>query len=102
MSTVQLGDDLGIENSADLKQKLVPLLASDAELRLDAGQVSRIHTASVQVLCAFIDTRRKDGKRTVFEACNDTFRDAVRLLGVGDALGLPATNDKLDTEENAA
>jgi anti-anti-sigma regulatory factor len=102
MSTVQLGEDLGIENSADLKQALAPLLASDAELRLDAGQVRRIHTASVQVLCAFVDTRRKDGKRTVFEACNDTFRDAARLLGVSAALGLPATNDKLDSVENAA
>lgn len=102
MSTVQLGDDLGIENSADLKQKLAPLLASDAELRLDAGQVRRIHTASVQVLCAFVDTRRKNGKYTVFEACNDTFRDAARLLGVSDALGLPATTDKLNSVENAA
>jgi len=67
MSTVQLGEDLGIENSADLKQMLAPLLASDTELRLDAGQVRRIHTASVQVLCAFVDTRRKDGKRTVLK-----------------------------------
>jgi len=102
MSTVQLGEDLGIENSADLKQMLAPLLASDTELRLDAGQVRRIHTASVQVLCAFVDTRRKDGQAHRFEACNDTFRDAARLLGVSAALGLPVTNDKLDSVENAA
>lgn len=103
MSTVQLGDDLGIENSASLKQQLAPLLETDAQLRLDAGQVRRIHTASVQVLCAFVETRRKHGKHTVFQSCNDTFRDAARLLGVGDTLGLPApTTDNLNSVENAA
>lgn len=102
MSTVQLGADLGIENSADLKQQLTPFLTSDGELRLDAGEVRRIHTASVQVLCAFFDARRRDGKATVFGACNDTFRDAARLLGVSESLGLPATPDNLKSVENAA
>ncbi|MDR6673030.1 STAS domain-containing protein [Xanthomonas sp. 1678] len=102
MSTVTLGEDLGIETSADLKQRLTPFLASDDELRLDAGEVRRIHTASVQVLCAFVDARRQDGKRTVFDACNDTFRDAARLLGVSESLGLPATPDNLKSVENAA
>ncbi|MBB5876445.1 MULTISPECIES: STAS domain-containing protein [Xanthomonas] len=102
MSTVPLGEDLGIETSADLKQRLTAFLAADDVLRLDAGEVRRIHTASVQVLCAFVDARRKDGKRTEFEACNATFRDAARLLGVSESLGLPATPDNLKSVENAA
>ncbi|WCE03708.1 STAS domain-containing protein [Pseudoxanthomonas sp. JBR18] len=102
MSTVQLGEDLGIETSADLKQMLAPLLSQDAAVNLGAGDVRRIHTASVQVLCAFFDARRKEGRPTAFETCNDTLRDAARLLGVSDTLGLPATPDKLESVENAA
>lgn len=102
MSTVSLGEDLGIETSADLKQKLAPYLAQEGELLLDAGQVRRIHTASVQLLCAFVDARRKAGHSTGFDGCNDTFKDAARLLGVSDLLGLAASNDNLKSVENAA
>ncbi|MFC7521821.1 lipid asymmetry maintenance protein MlaB [Xanthomonas populi] len=102
MSTVILGEDLGIETSTDLKQKLAAVLAEDGELVLDAGEVRRIHTASVQLLCAFVQARRQAGLSTEFDGCNDTFRDAVRLLGVTDALGLSASNDNLKSVENAA
>ncbi|MCC5097296.1 STAS domain-containing protein [Xanthomonas campestris] len=102
MSTVILGEDLGIETSADLKQKLAAVLTQDGELVLDAGEVRRIHTASVQLLCAFVQARRSAGLQTEFDGCNDTFRDAVRLLGVTDALGLSASNDNLKSVENAA
>ncbi|MCD7097086.1 STAS domain-containing protein [Stenotrophomonas sp. MMGLT7] len=102
MSTVTLGEDLGIETCSDLKLKLAPLLAEDGELVLDAGEVRRIHTASVQVLCAFVRTRREAGRTVEIEPCNDIFRDAARLLGVCDVLGLPASNDNLKTVENAA
>ena len=102
MSTVSLGEDLGIETSADLKQKLAAHLSQDGQLLLDAGQVRRIHTASVQLLCAFFDARRQAGRATGFDGCNDTFKDAARLLGVTAALGLAASNDNLKSVENAA
>jgi len=102
MSTMSLGEDLGIETSADLKQQLAAYLAQDGEVLLDAGQVRRIHTASVQLLCAFFDARRQAGRATGFDGCNDTFKDAARLLGVSAALGLPASNDNLKSVENAA
>ena len=102
MSTMSLGEDLGIETSADLKQQLAAYLAQDGEVLLDAGQVRRIHTASVQLLCAFFDARRQAGRATGFDGCTDTFKDAARLLGVSAALGLPASNDNLKSVENAA
>ena len=102
MSTVILGEDLGIETSADLKQKLAAVLTQDGELGRAAGEVRRIHTASVQLLCAFVQARRSAGLQTEFDGCNDTFRDAARLLGVTDALGLSASNDNLKSVENAA
>ena len=59
MSTVELGEDLGIESSTELKNRLAPLVAQAGELTLDASQVARIHTAAVQVLCAFVQARRE-------------------------------------------
>jgi len=93
MSTVELGDDLGIENSTELKNRLSTL---------DASQVGRIHTASVQVLCAFVQARREAGLGTGFHGCTATFRDAARLLGVTQALGLDVPHDNLKSVENAA
>jgi ABC-type transporter Mla MlaB component len=102
MNTVLLGDDLGIESSADLKQKLAAYVSQQGLLTLDAGQVSRIHTASVQVLCAFVDARRQAGQDTEFDGCNDIFRDAARLLGVTATLGLPASSVPLKSVEHSA
>jgi len=102
MSTVALSQDLGIESSSELKQQLATHLAQAGELRLDAGQVSRVHTAAMQVLCAFVLARRQAGHPTSFDNATDTFRDAARLLGVLQTLGLEATPDTLKSVENAA
>ncbi|WP_282298615.1 STAS domain-containing protein [Stenotrophomonas sp. PS02289] len=102
MSTVALGDDLGIENSTELKTRLAPLVDQEGDLTLDASQVGRIHTAAMQVLCAFVDARRQAGHATGFDGCTSTFRDAARLLGLTQALGLDANHDNLKSVENAA
>ena len=59
MSTVELGGDLGIESTTELKNRLAPSWTRLARLTLDASQVARIHTAAVQVLCAFVQARRE-------------------------------------------
>jgi len=102
MSTVALGDDLGIENSTELKTRLAALVDQEGDLTLDASQVGRIHTAAMQVLCAFVDARRQAGHATGFDGCTPTFRDAARLLGLTQALGLDAPHDNLKSVENAA
>ena len=102
MSTVELGEDLGIETSTELKNRLAPLVAQVGELTLDASQVGRVHTAAVQVLCAFVQARREAGLDTGFHGCTATFRDAARLLGVIQALGLDVPHDNLKSVENAA
>lgn len=102
MSTVALAQDLGIETTSDLKQQLAPYLDQSGELRVDASQVGRIHTASVQLLCAFVIARRQAGHSTVFDNGTSTFLDALRLLGVLQTFGLEASPDKLKSVENAA
>lgn len=99
MSTVALAPDLGIETSGDLKQQLSPYLSHSGALRVDASQISRVHTASIQVLCAFVEARRQAGHATTFHHSTDIFRDAVRLLGVLQELNLDATPDKSNSVE---
>jgi len=102
MSTVALAQDLGIESTSELKQHLAPHLEQAGPLRVDASQVGRVHTAAIQVLCAFVLARRQAGQDTVFDDATDTFRDAARLLGVFQTLGLGATPDNSKSVENAA
>ncbi|WP_269791790.1 STAS domain-containing protein [Stenotrophomonas sp. Iso1] len=102
MSTVALLQDLGIETTSELKQQLALHLGQGGELRVDASEVSRIHTAAMQVLCAFVLARRQAGHATVFDNATATFHDAARLLGVLQTLGLGATPDTTKSVENAA
>ena len=104
MSAVPLGDDLGIEAATDLKQHLAPHVAQPGPLALDAGDVQRVHTASLQVLCSFVRQRRQAGLATDFSAVSQSFSDAARLLGVAPQLGLTTTDNEHNTQqvENAA
>lgn len=102
MSTVALAQDLGIETTSDLKQQLAPLVDQSGELRVDASQVGRVHTAAIQVLCAFVIARRQAGHSTVIDNGTTTFLDALRLLGVLQTFGLETPPDKLKSVENAA
>jgi len=94
MSAVALGGDLGIEAAVDLKQQLAPYVVQAQPLVLDARSVQRVHTASVQVLCTFVRERQRAGYDTSFADSSDTFRDAVRLLGLTAQLGLSAAPDQ--------
>jgi len=92
MNSVSLGEDLGIEASAELKERLSAHLDA-SELELDGSAVRRVHTASLQLLCAFFRSRRGQGHKTGLSGCSDTLRDAARLLGLSAQLGLTDQQD---------
>ena len=74
---------------------------------LDATEVRRVHTAGLQVLCAFFASRVGTGLSTELRGCNEVLLDAARLLGLGPALGLADGSDQSNatdasTVENAA
>lgn len=109
MDTVHLGDDLGIEASTGLKERLAPYLTQAHAVVLDGTEVRRVHTAGLQVLCAFFASRESTGHPTVLRGCSEALLDAARLLGLGSALGLdtgtsaPSSNaTDASTVENAA
>ena len=98
MNTVSLGEDLGIEASADLKARLAAHL-DDPAVALDGGAVRRVHTAAMQVLCAFYRSRAEHGRSTELASCSEPLRDAARLLGLGGTLGLASNEPTVDGRE---
>lgn len=103
MNAVPLGGDLGIEAAADLKILMAPHLDEPQLLLLDAGQVHRVHTACMQVLCTFVRERRSAGYETRFVGASEGFVDAARLLGLDAHLGLdPEDQPQQENLEEAA
>ena len=102
MNAVPLGGDLGIEAAADLKILMAPHLAEPRPLLLDAGQVQRVHTAGMQVLCTFVRERRSAGYETRFVGASEGFVDAARLLGLDAHLGLDLDQPQHENTEATA
>lgn len=88
MPTVELGPEWGIEASVDLKAALASHLDAADEVVLAAPQAGRVHSASIQLLAAFVRTRRQAGRATRIAPCADALRDAAVSLGLASELGL--------------
>ncbi len=88
MTAVNLGPDMGIEASDALKTLLAPHLRSRRGVVLAAERVERVHSASLQVLCAFARERQAKGRRTRLDTRDPELLAAVRTLGLSEALGL--------------
>jgi len=91
MSPILLSADLGIETAVDLHRQLMPSLDRAQPVLLDASQVQRLHTASLQIVCALFMSRQRAGLETRWTAVSDILRDAVNQLGLAGALELPDT-----------
>ncbi len=78
-----------VKDAAALKESLVAQLDA-AAVRLDASNVERIDTSSMQVLCAFVRDRRAQGRDVEWIKAPGALHAAARLLGVTALLNLPA------------
>jgi len=88
MPTVVPSPEWGIENAQELQAALAPYLDADAEVVIAVPEARRVHTASLQVLLAFVRDRAAAARATRIEPCAASLRDAAHLLGLGTALGL--------------
>ena len=88
MPTVALSPEWGIEASEGLKATLSTHLDTADEVVLAAAEAGRVHSASIQVLAAFVRTRRQAGRTTRIAPCAAAVRDAAVSLGLAAELGL--------------
>ena len=87
MTRLPLPSDLGIEHVAELQQQLAGHLDATA-LELDGEAVARVHTASLQLLHAFVRDRAGAGRSTTFTLASPTLAEAARTLALADSLGI--------------
>lgn len=90
MTIVALPADLGIESSAELQQLLLPHVATEGLVQLDGQAVSRLHCASLQLLAAFVMSRRQGNHPTRISA-SQALGQAFGLLGLQALLDDPST-----------
>jgi anti-anti-sigma regulatory factor len=77
-----------VRDSIALKSALLDLLMDQHPVTIDAHAVERIDTAALQVLCAFVRDRKAAGGEVIWAGCTENFSEAIRLLGLQQALGL--------------
>lgn len=85
---VRLPPDLGIEGASQLYGQLLEHVDDEAPVVLDATDVSRIHTAALQLFCMFCQDRRNAGHETRWNHPSDALKSAAALLGVTTLLQL--------------
>lgn len=88
MSSIVLEPDLGIEAATRLRAQLAPALGQKKQVAVDAGAVSRLHGAAMQVLVAFVRAREAAGRKTRIQDPTPALRDAARAMGLASTLGL--------------
>jgi ABC-type transporter Mla MlaB component len=88
--TIDLSSNSTVKDAAGLKDALLHVLDEPAAVTIDARSVERIDTAIMQLLCAFVRDRAERNLAVTWSATPQPFLDAVRLLGVGSMLALPA------------
>lgn len=86
---VLLPAHIGVEDSIELKQRLLNRAESNAVIKLDAGAVVTASTAAMQLLLSFyhFSTKQvKDG--VVWEGVSEAFYDSAKLLGFAELMNL--------------
>lgn len=89
--TVALPAEFGIEGAAALHQRLAPHVAAAGCIELLAPALPRVHSAALQVLAAFFQTRAEAGRATAWREPPAALRSSAAQLGLESVLGL-ATN----------
>ena len=87
MTTLDIGPQLGIENVSALRDQLAKPSRSKSAVTLTIERIDQVHTAAIQVLCAFVRDRAAAKGTTRIQA-PDELKNAAQLLGVSELLGL--------------
>lgn len=94
-SVLTLASHCTIKDAAALKLDLCAMAHAGAEVSIDVTAVERIDTSTMQLLCAFVRDRAKRGQEVLFKGESQSWREAVRLLGVAELLGLKSAGEEV-------
>lgn len=86
---IALPADFRLGSVADVKAELMEAFDAPAA-QLDGADVERVDTAALQLLVAFRREATARGQSPAWLAVSDVMRDAAGVLGLAQALELPA------------
>jgi ABC-type transporter Mla MlaB component len=84
-------DSSTVRVAAALQRELVARLDESGPVHIDGGAVERVDTASLQLLAAFVRDLRAASRPVEWLARSDALERAAQSLGLGRALGFPAS-----------
>lgn len=87
---IDCGGSLDITSVQALYQRLSDALEAESAVQLDVSATERLDGAAAQLLLAFATAARQRGLDVVWQEPSTAISDAVRLLGLGEALAFPA------------
>ncbi|TVS18498.1 MAG: STAS domain-containing protein [Gammaproteobacteria bacterium] len=82
-----------IHEAASLRSSLLSLMDAADSVQLDAGALEQIDAAGIQVLAAFLRSRRRDGAKVVWQSHSTVLADASRRLGADELLELNGSRE---------
>jgi anti-anti-sigma factor len=77
-----------IESLTERREQLLRTLEDGLPVVIDMSDVSRIDTAGLQLMLAFVVGMRGEGRGVSYAAVSQPVREAARLAGMGALLGL--------------
>jgi anti-anti-sigma regulatory factor len=85
---LRLPPQCAIRDAALLLEQLLLHIEHSAPVYIDAAQVERIDTAALQLLVAFVQDRKAEGRAVVWLDCSEAMVRAARALGLSRELAL--------------
>jgi len=95
--TLTLSGELTVAGARALCERLQPAAADDTALAIDAEGVARVDTSALQLLAALVRERAAADRETIWTAVAAPLRDAARIAGLVDALGVGEENREQET-----
>ena len=89
--TIVLATNCNVKDAAELKSSLCQHLET-AIVSLDVGNVERVDTSTMQLLCAFVRDRVAHQRNVQWLGDSAVIRESARLLGVEALLCLPGAS----------
>jgi anti-anti-sigma regulatory factor len=85
---IALASHCTVKDAAALKVQLCERASDSADVIVDVAAIERIDTSAMQLLCAFVRDRASRDQKVVWRGESQSWREALRLLGAGELLGL--------------
>lgn len=89
-TVIALASNCTVKDAAALKTSLTEVANEPADVTVDVSAIERIDTSTLQLLCAFARDRAARQQKVVWQGDSESWREAVRLLGIGELLGIAA------------